>query len=157
MTDVNLFSDSDTVELIADTMHNKILQQVSGLSGVELTNEETKKINKGGILDVLKNKYGGYLDDTKKEYDNLKKKKQSGGAVTALTMFVVIIKIMLMTMGTFMFSYFPIVFLILLMCFYIEYKLTVVMGHDILGMPMIYMMCACCCPCCWTCIRLFKG
>lgn len=157
MTDVNLFSDSDTVELIADKMHDKILSQVSGLSGVELRKDKTEKKNKEGILDILKNKYSGYLHNTKKEYDDLKKKKQSGGSVTALTMFVVTIKIILMTIGTYMFNYFPVVFLISLMCFYIEYKLTVTMGHNIVGMPMMYMMCAFCCPCCWTCFRLFKG
>ncbi len=62
-----------------------------------------------------------------------------------------------MTMGSFIFSYFPVVLLISLMCVYIEYKLTVTMGYDIIGLPLVYMTCACCCPCGWTFFRLFKG
>jgi len=159
MTDVSLFSDDENIELMADKIHNDILTQVEGLSGIKLKKDLVdnggKNIMEGGILNQLRNKYNNYLEDTKKEYYNLKKKKQSGGGV--LTMFVVIIKLILMIFGSYMFNYFPIVMLICLMCVYIEYKLTVTMGHSIIGMPILYMIFACCCPCFWTIFRFFVG
>ena len=79
MTDVSLFSDDENIELIADKVHNKIISQVEGLSGIKLKKEviddEDKNIMEGGILHQLRNKYNNYLEDTKKEYYNLKKIK----------------------------------------------------------------------------------
>ena len=62
-----------------------------------------------------------------------------------------------MITGSFIFSYFPIVLIISCVCMYIEYKLTVTMGHSVMGMPLLYMCCASGCPCCWTLFRLFRG
>lgn len=153
MTDVRLFSDDETVELIADTIYDQTITQVAGITGRELQEEVVEEGNiRGGILEQLKNSCNKSLEKTKKEYRN---KRQSGGG--AVTMFAVIIKLILMTTGSFIFSYFPIVFLISSMCLYIEYKLTVVMGQSIVGLPLFYMSCACCCPCLWTFFRLFKG
>lgn len=178
MTDVSLFTDDESMELMAETVHNKTLGQISSRTGIELKTDITEQVigeensenevvgeeetmkggnNGGGILEQLKRKYGGYLENAKVEYKSLKKQQQTGGGPGALVMVVVIIKLILMTMGSFIFSYFPVVLLISLMCVYIEYKLTVTMGYDIIGLPLVYMICACCCPCGWTFFRLFKG
>ena len=181
MTDVSLFTEDESMDLISETVHSKTLKQL-GTTGINLNTNMTEKVikedavkdknvkdknvkeetttggsNSGGILDQLKKKYGGYLKDAQEEYKSLKKKQQMGGAPGALTMVVVIIKIILMTAGSFIFSYFPIVFLISSMCLYIEYKLTVTLGQDVVGMPLIYMILAFVCPCGWTFFRLFKG
>jgi hypothetical protein len=111
----------------------------------------------GGIIEVLKEKYMNKIQSLKKQYHNMNSKEQKGGVVGGLAIFVAVIKIILMTLGTYMFDYFWCVFFISLMCVYIEYKLATVMGIDIIGLPLLYMLCAFCCPCCWTCIRLFKG
>ena len=177
MTDVSLFTDDESMESMAETVHNKTLDQISSRTGIELRTNITEQVigeensenevveeetmkggnNSGGILEQLKSKYGGYLKSTQQEYKSLKKQQQTGGAPGALVMVVVIIKLILMTMGSFIFSYFPVVLLISLMCVYIEYKLTVTMGYDIIGLPLVYMTFACCCPCGWTFFRLFKG
>ena len=145
MADVSLFTDDESMELIAETVHNKTLDQISGRTGIELKTDITEQVieeetineevveeetmegenNMGGILEQLKRKYGGYLKSTQQEYKSLKNQRQTGGGPSALVMVVVIIKLILMTMGSFIFSYFPVVLLISLMCVYIEYKLTV--------------------------------
>ncbi len=179
MSDVSLFTDEDSFESISEKVYEKAKKQASGITGIELSDKITEKVIeeenvkeeiieeeeqtiKGGsysegIIEQLKKKYDKYLKDTQEEYKLLKRKKQMGGAPGALIMFIVIIKLILMTMGSFIFNYFPVVLLITSMCVYIEYKLTVVMGHDIIGFPLIYMICACICPCGWTFFRLFKG
>ena len=159
MTDVSLFTDDESMETIAETVYSKTLDQITGRTGIELRTNITEQVideeedvnqevveeetmkggnNSGGILEQLKRKYGGYLKKTQQEYETLKKQKQMGGGPSALVMVVVIIKLILMTMGSFIFSYFPVVLLISLMCVYIEYKLTVTMGHDIMGLPLVY-------------------
>ena len=181
MSDVSLFTDDESMVPIYEKVHNKARSQASGMTGIELPTNITEEIieeevveeenvveeeqketikggsNREGILEQLKKKYGGYLKDTQEEYKSLKKKKQMGGEPGALVMVVVIIKLILMTAGSFIFSYFPVVVLISSMCLYIEYKLTVIMGHDVVGMPLVYMVLAFACPCGWTFFRLFKG
>lgn len=185
MSDVSLFTDDESMEPIYERVHNKARTQAYGITGIELPTNINKEVteeevieeevieeeeeivveeetikgggNRGGILEQLKKKYGGYLKDTQEEYKSLKRKKQMGGEPGALIMVVVIIKLILMTIGSFIFSYFPVVVLISAMCLYIEYKLTVIMGHDIVGMPLVYMILAFACPCGWTFFRLFKG
>ena len=116
-----------------------------------------KKEKNEGIIEILKKKYMNEIKSLKQQLNNKKNKEQKGGAIGALGILVVVLKLTLMTIGTYIFKYFPMVFLIALMCLYIEYKLTIIMGLNIVGLPLFYMICAFCCPCCWTCFRLFKG
>ena len=142
MTDISLYSDDKSVDSIADKVHARTMDKVSILTGRDLRSEEDDNsdiiteeenyndiiaeeeenigIMEGGILNILKTKYNKNLKKVQKEYRVLSKKKQSGGA-GALTMFVVIIKLILMTTGSFIFGYFPVVMLISGMCVYIEY------------------------------------
>ena len=132
MTDVSLFTDDESMISIAETVHNKTLNQISSKTGIELKKDITEEVieeetideevveeetiaggnRSGGILEQLKRKYGGYLKSAQQEYKLLKKQKQMGGSPSALVMVVVIIKLILMTMGSFIFSYFPVVLLI---------------------------------------------
>ena len=122
--------------------------------------ENIVKEGKESLLDELYKKYEDSRKKILKEYNeivNNKDGKQKGGAVGGLTLIFVVLKLIMMTIGTYIFNYFPIVFIISIICLYMEYRLTTVMGQDIVGMPMLYMIFAFCCPCCWTCFRLFKG
>ena len=136
-------------------LEEKVFKERIINGGENIVEEENKS-----LLKELYNKYEDSRKKILKEYNeivNNEDGKQRGGAVGGLTLIFVILKLIMMTIGTYIFNYFPIVFIISIICLYMEYRLTTIMGQDIVGMPMLYMIFACCCPCCWTCFRLFKG
>lgn len=140
-------------------LENKVFKSMEGGMGVKSNDIEEESVKKS-ILDRLMDDFDSQRIKLQVEYNDLVNKRESeqkGGAVGGLTLMFVVLKLLMMTIGTYIFNYFPVVFIISLICLYMEYRLTTVMGQDIVGMPMLYMMCACCCPCCWTFFRLFKG
>ena len=66
-------------------------------------------------------------------------------------------KVGLMTLGTFIFNWWPIMMLVSFYCLYIEWKMVKLSGENILGLPIIYLLGAYLCPCIWALVRLFMG
>tara|TARA_B110001450_G_C17595080_1_gene470520 strand:+ start:214 stop:1161 length:948 start_codon:yes stop_codon:yes gene_type:complete len=118
----------------------------------------------GGIIPQLKQKYNILLENeykTLNSYYNTPNtpnttQQQKGGSIV-VGMVIVIIKIFLFTIGTFIFNWWPLVLLISIYCAYIEYKLLTVTNNSLLGLNALYIILALCCPCIWATFRLFKG
>lgn len=113
----------------------------------------------GGMIGQLKTKYNNLYEKELLNYKNLKKKQlkgvQSGGSVMIIT--IVVIKLFLLTVGNFIFDWWPMVLLISLYAVGVEYTLIKTSGKSLLGVPILTLGFACLCPCCWTMFRLFKG
>ena len=99
----------------------------------------------------------------KKELENYKNitKNQTGGGQKGgnplLFMGLAGFKIGLMTIGTFIFNWWPIMMLVSFYCVYIEFKMVQLSGEDVLGLPILYLLGAYLCPCIWALVRLFMG
>jgi len=131
-----------------DNIYNKKLN---------INNEYIKggKKKKKGMIDILKKKYMNEMKSLKNQLKNYENKKQKGGSITGMTLVAVVIKLLFMTIGTVIFDYFPCVFIVSIFCVFMEYKMTLIMGQEIIGLPLAYMIFAGCCPCCWTIMRFF--
>tara|TARA_B100001175_G_C19444546_1_gene608052 strand:- start:351 stop:842 length:492 start_codon:yes stop_codon:yes gene_type:complete len=105
------------------------------------------------MIEKIKNKNDLLLEQ---EYKKLEKTKSFKGGALEVSMIIVIIKILLLTVGTFMLSWWPYVFIIAIYCTIKEYEMGSVLQYDMLQ-TIIYMIFAFCCPCCWGVLRLFNG
>ena len=106
----------------------------------------------------LKNNYEKEVNNFKNLYNNkLKGGGNQVGGNPILYIVISVIKIMLMTVGTFFFSWWPIMFLVSLYCVYVEYKMVKLTSDSIVGVPILYILCAYFCPCCWAIGRLVMG
>ena len=110
----------------------------------------------GQIRKTLDQKYQKEVEN----YKNMNKPhingSQSGGN-PLLFMGLAAFKIGLMTLGTFVFNWWPIMILVSLYCVYVEWKMVLLSGEDILGLPIIFLLGAYLCPCIWALVRLFMG
>lgn len=141
-------------------LEEKMTEQTGGNILNSYKNYIEHKIS-GGIIPQLKQKYNILLAN---EYKNLNRyyntsnttQQQTGGNII-FGMVIVIIKIFLFTIGTFIFNWWPVVLFISINCAYIEYKLLTVTNNSIFSLNSLYIILALCCPCVWTIFRLFKG
>jgi len=112
----------------------------------------------GGMVPKARKKWDGLYEKELQKYKEIKNRKEGelkGGGV--FTIVIVVIKLFLFTIGNFIFDWWPIVFIISLYCAAIEYKIIKTMGQSIWGFSSLTIAFACCCPCCWTFLRLFRG
>lgn len=131
----------------------------SGNKFQQLLRDFENKISGGMIGQIRKS-----LDEKyKKELENYKNitKNQTGGGQKGgyplLFMGLAGFKIGLMTIGTFIFNWWPIMMLVSFYCVYIEFKMVQLSGEDVMGLPIIYLLGAYLCPCIWALIRIFMG
>ena len=68
-----------------------------------------------------------------------------------------VVKIILMTVGTFIFDWWPIMMILSFYCVYIEYKMTLLTGQEVMGTPIIFLLGSYFCPCFWAIARLGIG
>ena len=116
----------------------------------------------GGIIPKMKKKYKRLLSKEYRkfnnEYNKIKKHGvQHGGANPALIMAITGGKLFLLTVGTFIFDWWPIVVIISIYAAYIEYTMLTVTQAEIFGLDGLSILFALLCPCCWTAARLYKG
>lgn len=112
----------------------------------------------GQIRKTLFEKYNKEVENYKNSYNNQKGggNKQKGGN-PLLFMGVAGFKIGLMTIGTFIFNWWPIMMIVSFYCVYVEWKMVQLSGEDVLGLPILYLLGAYLCPCIWALVRLFMG
>lgn len=116
-----------------------------------------------GIIYQMKNNLKNNYDKEVANFKNLYNNNFKGGGSKLVGgygfLFIAIsaIKIIVMTVGTFFFSWWPIMFLVSLYCVYIEFKMSRLTSDTIAGYPILYILCAYFCPCCWTIGRLIMG
>lgn len=152
-------------------------QSIKSMSG-GFRNQLNKLENKicGGIIGQIKKKLKTSYN---KEYSNLQNlyknnafsnnsnnlnnlnnlnggKKQTGGNPIVF-MVLAVAKIIFITIGTFIFDWWPIMMLLSLYCVFIEYKMIKLSGQPIMGMPIAFLLGAYLCPCIWVIVRLVMG
>lgn len=144
--------------------HNKFKANINSLAGgfKEIFNNFENKIS-GGIVGQIK---ANLKENYTKEVNNLKNinninKLNGGGKLKGgnpiLFTIGAVIKIILMTLGTFIFDWWPIMMILSFYCVYIEYKMTILTGQEIMGTPIIFLLGAYFCPCFWALGRLGMG
>lgn len=113
----------------------------------------------GQIRKTFDKKYQKELENYKNMSSNIYEKQKGGqkGGMPILFMGAAAFKIGLMTLGTFIFNWWPIMMLVSFYCVYIEWKMVKLSGDDILGLPIVYLLGAYLCPCIWALVRLFMG
>lgn len=154
--------------------HEEFKQSVKSMTGgfrSQLNKLETKIC--GGIIGQIKTKLKTHYDKECNNLRNLKNiqnnyqnsnhqnnfnggKKQSGGNPMVF-MVVAVVKIFFITIGTFIFDWWPIMMLLSLYCVFIEYKMLQLSGENIIGMPIAILLGAYFCPCIWAIFRLVMG
>ena len=110
----------------------------------------------GQIRENFENDYRKELQNYKNMQTNYEKGVQKGGNPIVF-MVLAGVKIALMTLGTFLFNWWPIMMIISLYCVYVEYKMIKLSGQDIMGVPILFLLGAYLCPCIWAIVRLFMG
>ena len=133
--------------------------EAPGLGGGSNSNtlkEQLNAILSGGIIPKLKKKYSKMLKDEYKLINAIRGGGQVGGNPT-LILFNSVVKIFFMTVGTFIFDWWPVVVVISLYCAYLEYSMLAITDTEIVGLDGLSILFACACPCCWTGFRLYKG
>ena len=117
---------------------------------------ELNAILNGGLIPKLKKKYSKMINN---EYKRIKQIRGGGqvGGNPAMVLIISIIKIFSMTVGTFVFDWWPIVVIISLYCAYLEYSMLTVTDTQIMGLDGLSVLFAFACPCCWTGLKLYKG
>ena len=103
-----------------------------------------RNIKKEGIIEKLKVKLKTELSKAHKEYEkaqlninNTSIRQKGGMDPGTLGIIGAVIKIGLMTIGTYVLDWWPSVFLISFMCAYIEYRMTNIVGQSIVGLPLL--------------------
>jgi hypothetical protein len=110
----------------------------------------------GKMRETFDKKYQRELQNYRNMCNNNKGNGQKGGN-PILFLGAAAFKVGLMTLGTFIFSWWPIMMLVSLYCVYVEWKMVKLAGDDILGLPIVYLLGAYLCPCIWALLRLFMG
>ena len=110
-------------------------------------------MNINHMIEKIKNKNDLLLEQ---EYKKLEKTKSFKGGAIEVSIIIVILKILLLTVGTFMLSWWPYVFIIAIYCAIKEYEMGTLLEYD-MGQTIIYMVFAFCCPCCWGVLRLINA
>ena len=165
------FDENDTLreQQCAETLrkkeieHEEFKQSINSMSGGFRTylNEFEDKISGGIIGQIkqnLKKNYASEIKNFNKFYKGDFKGggKQKGGN-PILFMAVAVVKIALMTLGTFFFDWWPVMMIISFYCVYIEYKMIKLSGQSVMGLPIVYLLGAYLCPCFWAIGRVAMG
>lgn len=117
----------------------------------------------GGMIGQIRKSFDTNYKKELQNLKNLRNKQQGGGGGGQIggnpLVFLVVasFKVGIMTLGTLIFNWWPIMMLVSFYCLYLEWKMIKLSGENILGVPIIYLLCAYLCPCIWTLIRLFMG
>ena len=167
LDDLDIIKEKETAELLKNKTIEceKFKQKIkSGISGGQSkfqtflrTFENTIS---GGIIGQLRNDYEKKYKQELENYKNLKEESAKGvqkGGNPLLFMGLAGVKIALMTLGTFIFNWWPIMMFVSLYCVLIEYNMIKLSGQDIMGLPIVYLLGAYFCPCIWAIARLFMG
>mgnify|MGYP001198699532 FL=1 len=126
-------------------------------SNYKLFKNELNSILNGGIIPKLKKKYKKMISNEYKKISKIRGGGLKGGANPTLILILSIGKIFLMTAGTFIFDWWPVVVLISAYCAYVEYSMLLLTDKTIVGLDGLSILLAFLCPCCWTAVRLYKG
>lgn len=169
---------TDKYESVVDVKEQECKEHIET---EKIKNEELKmKTQKlfGGIREQLNNFEnkisGGIIGEIKKnlktnynnEINNVRALFNSGrfrgganmrGGNPILFTIGAVVKIILMTVGTFIFDWWPIMMILSFYCVYIEYKMTLLTGQEVMGTPIIFLLGAYFCPCFWALARLGIG
>ena len=114
----------------------------------------------GGMIGQIRNSFDNKYKKELENFKNLRNKQKGGGQVGGNPLVFMVaagFKVGLMTLGTFIFNWWPIMMLVSFYCLYIEWKMVKLSGENILGLPIIYLLGAYLCPCIWALVRLFMG
>lgn len=114
----------------------------------------------GGMIGQVRKKFAQKYEEELENYKNMRNNQKGGGQKGGhpiLFMGAAAFKVGLMTIGTFIFNWWPIMMLVSVYCVYVEWKMVQLSGEDVLGLPIIYLLGAYLCPCIWALIRLFMG
>lgn len=128
----------------------------------EQLNNFENKISGGIIGEIkrnLKTNYNNEINDVRALFNS---GRFHGGANMKggnpiLFIIGAVVKIILMTVGTFIFDWWPIMMILSFYCVYIEYKMTLLTGQEVMGAPIIFLLGSYFCPCFWAIARLGIG
>lgn len=127
----------------------------------EFLNNFENKISGGIIGEIKKNLKTNYNNEINYlrtfNSNHLKGGANMKGGNPILFTIGAVIKIILMTLGTFIFDWWPIMMILSFYCVYVEYKMTLLTGQEIMGTPIIFLLGAYFCPCFWAIARLGVG
>jgi len=143
-----------------DTYKANINSLTGGFRKV-LNNFENKV--SGGIVGQIKTNLKTKCENEKETFKNIinNSKLKGGGKLKGgnpiIFMIGAIIKIVLMTLGTFIFDWWPIMMILSFYCVYLEYKMTLLTGQEVMGTPIIFLLGAYFCPCFWAIARVGMG
>ena len=165
--DLDIIKENETAELLknktleCESFKQKIKSGISGgQSKFQTFLRSFENTISGGIIGQIRNKFETKYQNELVNYNNLKqnfaKGKQMGGN-PLLFMGLAGFKIGLMTVGTFLFNWWPIMMFVSLYCVLIEYNMIKLSGQDMMGVPILFLLGAYLCPCIWAIVRLFMG
>jgi len=169
LDDLDIIKDKETVELLKNKTIEceKFKQKIkTGISGGQSQSKFQTFLRtfensiSGGIIGELRNNYEKKYKEELKMYNNLQEHRANGvqkGGNPLLFMGLAGVKIGLMTLGTFIFNWWPIMMFVSLYCVLIEYNMVKLSGEDIMGLPILFLLGAYLCPCIWAIVRLFMG
>ena len=128
----------------------------------EQLNNFENKISGGIIGEIKKNLKTNYNNEINNVRALFNSERFRGGANMRggnpiLFTIGAVVKIILMTVGTFIFDWWPIMMILSFYCVYIEYKMTLLTGQEVMGTPIIFLLGAYFCPCFWALARLGIG
>lgn len=172
MKNIKVTQDLEELDLLKEQQCNELLtteklkheeykESVNSLAGGHSTNNSIFSTIQNSMNYIETNLKESYINE-KKKLDSYKKiltgggKLQSGGN-PILFMSVAVMKIALILLGTFIFKWWPIMMFVSLYCVYIEYKMIVLSGQNIMGLPILFLLGAYLCPCFWALARLSVG
>ena len=115
----------------------------------------------GGIIGKMKENFNNDYQNEIRKFHNFKKEFKGGsvqkGGMPIVMMAISALKISLMTVGSLFFNWWPIMMIVSFYCVYVEYKMTTLSGKDLMGMPILIILCAYLCPCPWALYRTIVG
>lgn len=143
--------------------HAEFKQSINTMSGGfrgYLDNFEDKI--SGGIIGQIKKNLKKIYEKEMKNFTNFYNSSFKGGGKQTggnpiLFMAIAVVKIALMTLGTFFFDWWPVMMIISFYCVYIEYKMIKLSGESVMGLPIVYLLGAYLCPCFWAIGRVAMG
>ncbi len=168
--DISIIKDKECIEKIKqkDQEHDTFVKSVkSGLVGGKIRNLLETFENKisGGIIGQMKSNFKKNYENELKNFNQLVNNRNNANNVQGrqhggnpmIMLVTAVIKIVLMTIGTFFFNWWPIMFIISMYCVYVEYKMIKLSGDSIFGLPMVFLLGAYFCPCLWAIARVTMG
>ena len=136
-------------------LENKICGGIIGQIKTTLKKHYDREYN--NLRNIQNNNYQNNNYQNNNHSNNLNGGKKQSGGNPMVFMVVAVVKIFFITIGTFIFDWWPIMMLLSLYCVYIEYKMIKLSGQPIMGMPIAFLLGAYLCPCIWVIFRLVMG